>query len=69
MRRLSWEPPDLATPAAVAAALLGLGARPWQAELAAGPLADALTAAERTAVPADGAESAPGADTTPGQDG
>ncbi|WP_300603810.1 hypothetical protein, partial [Trebonia sp.] len=61
--------PGLATPAAVAAVLLGLGARPWQAELAAGPLADALATAERTVAPADGAESAPGAGTTPGQDG
>jgi len=42
VRRLSWEPPEPATPETVAAALAGYGARPWQAELTAGPLAEAL---------------------------
>jgi ribonuclease D len=42
LRRLAWEPPDPATPAAIAAALTGSGARPWQADLTAGPLAVAL---------------------------
>ena len=45
VRRLSWEPPDPATPEAVAGALAGYGARRWQAELAAGPLAGALASA------------------------
>ena len=45
MRRLSWEPPEPATPAAVAAVLTSYGARPWQVELSAGPLAEALAAA------------------------
>ena len=50
VRRLSWEPPDPATPAAVAALLTSYGARPWQAQLTAGPLASALSEA---AVPGD----------------
>jgi ribonuclease D len=66
VRRLSWEPPDPATPAAVAAALAGYGARPWQAELAAGPLAAALAgAADRqadAAALADPESGAPGGD-------
>lgn len=43
VRKLAWEPPEL-TAEAVAARLLALGARPWQAELTAGPLALALAA-------------------------
>jgi len=42
VRRLSWEPPDPATQETVAAALAGYGARPWQVELTARPLAEAL---------------------------
>ena len=42
VRRLSWEPPEPATAASVAGALRGYGARPWQAELTAGPLAGAF---------------------------
>jgi len=45
LRRLAWEPPDPATADAIAAVLTGLGARRWQAELTAGPLADAFAAA------------------------
>jgi ribonuclease D len=45
VRRLSWEPPDPATPEAVAVRLAGYGARPWQVELTAGPIADALSKA------------------------
>jgi len=41
VRRLSWEPPAPATPETIAAALAGYGARPWQAELTAGPIARA----------------------------
>jgi len=54
VRRLSWEPPEPTTPQAVAGVLASYGARPWQAELTARPLADALAAA-------------PAADTTPGE--
>jgi len=53
VRRLSWEPPDPATAAAVAAVLADYGARPWQAELTAGPLAQALVDAGRTALAAE----------------
>jgi ribonuclease D len=44
LRRLAWEPPDPATQETITAALTGYGARPWQAELTAGPLADAFAA-------------------------
>jgi len=55
VRRLSWDPPDPADAGATAAALAGYGARPWQAELVADPIAEAL----RTAAAA-GAGSGPG---------
>jgi ribonuclease D len=42
VRRISWEPPDPPEAGAVAAALATYGARPWQVELAAGPIADAF---------------------------
>jgi ribonuclease D len=42
VRRLSWEPPAPGAPEAIAAALAGYGARPWQAELTAGALAEAF---------------------------
>jgi ribonuclease D len=45
VRRISWEPPHPATPDAVAAALAGYGARPWQVGLTAAPLAAAFHAA------------------------
>ena len=51
VRRLSWEPPHPLTPEAITDTLTSLGARPWQAELTAGPLAAALTA---DADPGDG---------------
>ncbi len=44
VRRLCWSPPEAADTDAVAAALADLGARPWQAELAAPLLAEALKA-------------------------
>jgi ribonuclease D len=44
VRRLSWEPPDPLDTGAVAAALAGYGARPWQAALTAEPLTAALLA-------------------------
>jgi ribonuclease D len=51
LRRLAWEPPAPATPEAIAASLTGFGARLWQAELTAGPLAEgfAATATEAAA--------------------
>jgi ribonuclease D len=52
VRRLSWDPPQPADEQAVAQALAGYGARPWQIELTAGPIAQALTAGESNA--ADG---------------
>jgi ribonuclease D len=42
VRRLSWQPPADPSPAAVSAALMGYGARPWQVELTALPIAKAL---------------------------
>jgi ribonuclease D len=56
LRRLAWEPPDPATAATLTATLTGYGARPWQAELTAGPLAAAFDACrDRPAAPgADG---------------
>jgi ribonuclease D len=45
LRRLAWEPPVPASPEAVAAALTGSGARPWQADVTAGPIAAAFAAA------------------------
>jgi hypothetical protein len=44
LRRLSWDPPRPADPDTVALALAGYGARPWQIELTAAPVAEALTA-------------------------
>lgn len=42
VRRLSWQPPAEITPMTIAADLAGYGARPWQVELTAVPLARAL---------------------------
>ena len=42
VRRLSWEPPRPCDADTVAASLAGFGARPWQIELTAEPLAAAL---------------------------
>jgi ribonuclease D len=42
VRRLAWKPPEPPAPDAVAAQLAGYGARPWQVELTAGPVAGAL---------------------------
>jgi ribonuclease D len=49
LRRLAWEPPAPATAEAITATLTGFGARPWQAELTAGPLAEAFAAATEAA--------------------
>ena len=42
VRRLCWQPPEPIEPSAVQARLAELGARPWQIELTAAPLAGAL---------------------------
>jgi ribonuclease D len=44
VRRLSWLPPAEPGVDAIAAALAGYGARPWQIDLVAAPLATAMTA-------------------------
>ena len=41
LRRLSWDPPEPCDTEAVSLALAGYGARPWQVELTAGPIARA----------------------------
>jgi ribonuclease D len=41
VRRVSWEPPDPADATGIAAALAGSGARPWQTDLLAPPVAAA----------------------------
>ena len=45
LRRLAWEPPVPATTETITAALRASGARAWQAELTAAPLAAAFAAA------------------------
>jgi len=42
LRRLAWEPPEPASPEMIERALAGYGARPWQAELTAAPIAEAF---------------------------
>src|SRR6185437_8855894 len=42
LRRLAWEPPAPASPEAIRAVLTGYGARGWQADLTAGPVAAAF---------------------------
>jgi ribonuclease D len=42
VRRLAWTPPALINPDTVTTALRGFGARPWQTDLVAAPLAAAL---------------------------
>jgi ribonuclease D len=60
VRRLSWDPPDPADQPAIAAALSGYGARPWQADLVAGPIAAALRAAAATTAATDAAAATDG---------
>jgi ribonuclease D len=45
VRRLAWAPPDRISTESVAEMLLAAGARAWQSELTAGPLAQALATA------------------------
>jgi len=47
LRRVCWEPPIPFEPEALAAALTELGARTWQVEAVAGPLADAFVDAHQ----------------------
>jgi ribonuclease D len=55
LRRLSWDPPQPADAETVSLALSAHGARPWQVELTAGPLAEALNSGEAEAQkPGDG---------------
>jgi ribonuclease D len=42
LRRLAWTPPAESSPSAIGAALRGLGARRWQVELIAQPIARAF---------------------------
>jgi ribonuclease D len=42
VRRLAWQPPDPVSPESVAADLAAYGARPWQVDLTAVPIAKAL---------------------------
>jgi len=44
LRRLSWDPPEPSDPMTVRAALASYGARAWQVELTAGPVAEAFNA-------------------------
>ena len=44
VRRVAWEPPAEVSPATVAAALRGFGARQWQVGLVGGPIAEAMPA-------------------------
>jgi ribonuclease D len=52
VRRLAWQPPTQLDDASVTEQLLALGARQWQVELTAGPLAIALLKATEAASPA-----------------
>ena len=55
LRRLSWDPPQSADAGTVSLALSAYGARPWQVELTAGALAEALNSGEEEAQkPGDG---------------
>jgi len=61
LRRLSWDPPKPCDGQAVADALAGHGARPWQIDLTAEPIAGALcdlpAQADEAAILSDAAES------------
>jgi ribonuclease D len=46
VRRVAWKPPEPPTPEEIAAQLAGYGARPWQVELTAAPVATALSGLE-----------------------
>ena len=50
LRRLSWDPPEPCDAETVSLALASYGARPWQIELTAGPIAQALNSQGSEAV-------------------
>jgi ribonuclease D len=55
LRRLSWDPPQPGDPVTVGEALAEYGARPWQVELTADPIAEAFSAgAGKPADPGEG---------------
>jgi ribonuclease D len=54
LRRVAWEPPEPPTPDAIAVSLAALGARPWQVDAVAHPLADAFVRAAQAADAVDG---------------
>jgi len=54
LRRVAWEPPQPVTSESVAAALAEQGARPWQIEVVAGPLADVFVRAAQAPDTTDG---------------
>jgi ribonuclease D len=56
VRRLAWDPPKPCDEQAVAEALAGYGARPWQIELTAGPIASALSGAQASEAQASEAD-------------
>jgi ribonuclease D len=59
VRRVTWEPPEPADAATVAAALEAGGARPWQVGLTAAVIAAALVAPEPAGAPDAAAPDAP----------
>jgi ribonuclease D len=61
VRRISWDPPQPCDEQSVAQVLAGYGARPWQVELTAGPVALAMNAADSSV-----GEGMPGEGESPG---
>jgi ribonuclease D len=57
LRRVAWDPPEPPTPEAVGAALAVHGARPWQVDAVAEPLADVFVRAAQAPDAADGDDS------------
>ena len=53
LRRLAWTPPDPVTPETIAEVLEQLGARSWQIDVTAQPIAEAFVAAHQTPVAAE----------------
>jgi ribonuclease D len=49
LRRIAWTPPEPVTVAAISESLSELGARPWQLELTAQPIAEAFVDAHQKA--------------------
>ena len=57
LRRVAWTPPEPLDAAALGEALTALGARPWQVEAIAGPVADAFVAARQSPAATESAAS------------